>query len=92
MFRRKHQKYITFTVAIKSEVIKIHKTEGKVTKTASYVFTDSASFVARSLSALVKNVPERTHKIKYKYLHNDKNVKLLEFHTMYTNVFFNAQA
>ena len=35
-------------------------------------FIDSARFMARSLSSLVKNLSEGIHRIKRKYGHDDK--------------------
>ena len=74
MFRRKQSKYITFTVPIEKEVIKIDKNGEEITKTISYIlqFTDSTRFMATSLSNLVKNLSEGIHRIKCKYGHDDK--------------------
>ena len=38
-------------------------------------FTDSAKFMANSLSSLVNNLSEGIHKIKCKYVHDDKQCK-----------------
>ena len=46
----------------------------EITKTISYrlQFIDSARFMASSLSNLVNNLAEVTHKIKSKYAHDSK--------------------
>ena len=41
-------------------------------------FIDSGKFMVSSLSNLVNNISEGIHKIKCKYRHDDKNVKLAE--------------
>ena len=52
--------------------------ENKLQKIYIYIsyilqFIDSARFMASSLSNLVNNLSEITHKIKCKYGHDDKN-------------------
>ena len=52
--------------------------ENKLQKIYIYIsyilqFIDSARFMASSLSNLVNNLSERTHRIKCKYGHDDKN-------------------
>ena len=42
------------------------------------------------ISNLVINLSEGIHRIKCKYGHDDKNVKLVELHTKYTTVFLNT--
>ena len=44
-----------------------------------------------SLSNLVNNLSERIHRIKCKYGHDDKNVKIAELHTKYVPVLLNSQ-
>ena len=73
MFRRKHGKYITFTVPIEKEVTRIDLYGEEVTKKIPYIlqFIDSARFMASSLSNPANNLSERIHKIKCKHT-NDK--------------------
>ena len=54
------EKYITFTVPIEKEVTRINKYGEQTTKNISYIlrFTDSAIFMAISLSNLVNNLSE----------------------------------
>ena len=47
--------------------------------------------MAISLSKLVKNLAEGIQKIKYKYEHYDKNVKLAELNTKTVTAFLNKQ-
>ena len=67
MFRRKHWQ-------IEKEVTKIDKNGEKITKNISYILQliDSARFMASSLSNHVNNVSEGIHRIKCKYVHDDK--------------------
>ena len=71
------EKCIKFTVPIEKEVIWIDKNRKEITKNIFYTlqFINSARFMANSLSNLVGNLSEATHKIKCKYGHDDKNVK-----------------
>ena len=80
------EKYITFAVSIEKEVTKINKNGEEITKNISYIlqFIDSARFMARPLSNLVDNLSEEIHRIKCKYGHDDKNVKIMEL-LGYTN-------
>ena len=66
---------ITFTVPIKKEVTRIDKNGEEITKNKSYIlqFTDSARFMASSLSNLVNNLSEEIHRIKCKLGHDNKN-------------------
>ena len=84
-------KYITFKIAIENEVKVIDKNGEKVTKNISYIlqFIDSARFIASSLSNLVNNLSEGIHKIKRKYRHDVKNVKLAELNISIAIVFLN---
>ena len=87
------EKYITFTVPIEKEVTRSNKNGAEITKNISYIlqFTDSARFMASSLSNLVNNLSEGIHKIKCKHRHGDKNVKLEELNISITTVFLNIQ-
>ena len=73
MFRRNNEKFITCTIPIEKEVMRIDKNGEQITKNISYLvqFIDSATFMASSLSNLVNNLFEGIHKIKCKYGHND---------------------
>ena len=64
-------KYIIFTV---QEVKGTDKTGEQITKNISYIlqFIDSARFMVSSLSNLVNNLSEGVHRIKRKFMHNDK--------------------
>ena len=66
--RENTEKYITFSVPIVKEVIKIDKTEKQIIKTIScrLQFIDSARFMASLLSNLVNNLAEGIHKSKCK--------------------------
>ena len=68
------KKGITFSVPIEKEVTRISKNGEETVKAISYrlQFIDSARFMARSLSNLVNNLVEGTHKIKCKYGNDDK--------------------
>ena len=59
-FWRKYRKYITFTVPIEKEVIRIDKKAQEITITISYrlQFIDSARLVASSFSYFVNNLAE----------------------------------
>ena len=93
MFRRNTDKYITFTVPIEKEVIKIDKNGGEITTKISYIlqFIDSARFMASSLSNLVNNLSEGIHRIRCKYEHDDKNVKNVELKITIATVFSNMR-
>ena len=47
--------------------------------------------MTRSLSNLVNNLSEGVHKIKYKFGHNDKNVKRVELNINIVTAFLNIQ-
>ena len=66
MFRKKTEKYITFTVPIEKEVTRIDKNGEEIAKYISYMlqFIDSPRFVPSSLSNFVNNLSEGIHKIK----------------------------
>ena len=74
MFRENTKKYITFTVPIEKEVIKIDKNREEIKKHISYIlqFIDRARFMSSSLSNLVNNLSGGIHKIKCKGRYNDK--------------------
>ena len=80
------EKYITFTVPVEKEVTRIDKNGEKITKNIGYIlqFTDSARFMASSLSNLVSNLSEETHRIKYKFGHNDKKCEKCEIKYKYS--------
>ena len=54
-------------------------------------FTDSAKFMARSLSILVNNLSEGVHKIECKHGQDEKYLKLVELHAKYVTVLLNTQ-
>ena len=64
----------TFTVPIEKEVTRIDKNEEEITKARSYIlqFIESASFMASSLSNLVKNLCGGIHRIKCTFGNNVK--------------------
>ena len=74
------EKCITFTVPIEKEGKGIDKNWKKITNTISYIsqFIDSARFMVSALSNRVSNLPERIHKIKYKFGYYDKKCKTYE--------------
>ena len=63
------KKYITFTVPIEKEVMRIIENGEEVTRNLPYIlqFIDSARFMASSLSNLVNNLSEGIHRIKCKF-------------------------
>ena len=67
------EKYITFSVPIEKEITRIDKNGEEITKDISSIlkYIDSARFMTSSLSNFVNNIPERIHKVKCKYGHND---------------------
>ena len=74
------EKYRTFSLPIKKEIIEIDKDGNKTVKTISYKikFIDSAKFMASSVSNLIDNLTEGIHKIKCKdcgFLLEYENVK-----------------
>ena len=73
MFRRK---YISFTVPIPKEVMRINKNREEVARIISYIlqFIDSARFMSNSLSDLANNLSNGIHRIKCKFGHNDKKM------------------
>ena len=68
------EKYISFTVPIEKEVTRVDKIGEKLKIYISYIlqFTDSARFLASSLSNLVGDLSEGIHKIKCRHRHDDK--------------------
>ena len=72
-FRREHWIYITFTVLIQNEVARIDKNGLENTKDKFYILqlTDSARFMASSLSNLVNNLSEGIHTIICKFRNDD---------------------
>ena len=47
--------------------------------------------MANPLSNLVNNLSEEMHKIKCKYLHDDKNLEHLELHVNHATALLNTQ-
>ena len=93
LFRWKYWKQITSSVLIKKEVARIDKKEKEIIKTISYrlqIF-DSTKLMASSLSNDVDNLAEWVLKIKCRYEHGEKNVKLEEFNTKTVTAFSNTQ-
>ena len=68
------KKYITFTVPIEKEVMRIIENGEEVTRNLPYIlqFIDSARFMASSLSNLANNLSEVIYKIKCKFGHHNK--------------------
>ena len=61
----------------------------EITKTISYrlQFIDSATFIASSLSNLLNNVSERSHKIKCKYGHENEKCETCRIKYKYCDCF-----
>ena len=59
----------------------------------SYIlqFVYSARFMTSSLSNLVNNIFEGIHRTKFKYGHEDENVKLVELNINVVSVFLNIK-
>ena len=59
----------------------------------SYIleFIDSTRFIANSLSNLVKNLSEGTHRIECKFGHDDKKCETYRIKYKYCNFFLNKQ-
>ena len=81
---------ITSIVSIEKKLAAIDKNGEEVTKNISYIlqFIDSARFMASTLSYLLNNISEGIHKVKCKYGHNEKNVKLVELDSKNATGFF----
>ena len=79
-FEESVEKCIAFLVPIEKELITIDKNGEEITNSISYrlQFIDSLRFMTSLLSNLVNNLAEEISKIKWKYGHNKKNVKLVE--------------
>ena len=79
-FGENTEKYLTFTVPIEQKVTRINKNGEEITKNISYElqFIDSTSFMGSSSSNLVNNLSKENKSIKYKYRHDDKNVRFVE--------------
>ena len=71
----KYRKVQNFSLPMEKEVTNIYKDGNESVVTLSYKieFTDSARFIASSLSNLVDNLAEGIHKIKYKCLSCNKD-------------------
>ena len=77
----------------RKKVTRINKDGEELTKDMSYIlqFIDSARFIASSLSNTVNNRFEGINRIKYKYGHDEKNVKHVELNISIATVFWNTQ-
>ena len=86
MFRRKHEKYITFTVPVEKQVTRIDKNGEEITKNIYYIlqFIDSARY---SLS----NLSEGIHRIICKYEHDDRKCETCGINISIATVFLNTQ-
>ena len=71
------ENYITFTVPIEKEVT---RTDKNIAKNICYIlqFIDSERYMAISLSNLINSFSEGIHRIKCKYSHDEKDVRLME--------------
>ena len=80
---------IIVTMLRHTEVLHIEE----ITKNGFYIlkFIESTRFMASSLSNVVNNLSEEIHRIKCKYGHDDKKVKLVEMNTSIATVFLNIQ-
>ena len=83
------EKYIICIVSIEKEVKSTDKNGEEITKNISYIlqFIDSARFMASSLSNLVNNFSEETHRIKCKYKNDDKKCETCRIKYKYFNCF-----
>ena len=75
--RENTKKYITSTVPIEKVVTRIDNNRQESTKNISYLFQfiGSARFMVNPLSNLINIFSDETHKIKYKYGHDNKKCK-----------------
>ena len=87
--RENTQKFVTLTVPIEKEVTKIDKNGEEITKKIPYIiqFTDSARFMASSLSNLVNNLSEGIHRIKCKNELDNKKCETCGTKYKYSNYF-----
>ena len=85
------EKYITFSVTIEKEIIKIDKKWNEITNTISYrlqvIDRFIGRFMASSLSNLVYKLAERIHKIKCKYEQDDKKFETYGIKYRHSNCF-----
>ena len=85
------EKYITFSVTIEKEIIKIDKKWNEITNTISYrlqvIDRFIGRFMASSLSNLVYKLAERIHTIKCKYEQDDKNFETYGIKYRHSNCF-----
>ena len=83
------EKHITFKVPIEKGVPRIDKNGEEITKNICYIlqFIDSARVRASSLSNLVNNLSEGIHRIKYKYVHDDKKCETCRIKYKYCDCF-----
>ena len=93
-FGENAEKYIAFLVPIEKELITIDKNGEEIANSVSYrlQFIDSLRFMTSLLSNLVNNLAEVICKIKWKYGHNKKNVKLVELNKKIASTFLNTQS
>ena len=82
-------KHITFTVPTENEVTRMDKTGEEITKNISYIlqFIDSARFMESSLSNLIYSLSEGIHRIKYKFVRDDKKYEACGIKYKYCDCF-----
>ena len=73
VYDKKPRKYITFSVPMAKEVIRIGKNGEEITKILSYrvQFIDNARFMEVSLSGRLNNIADRIHWIKCNNEHDN---------------------
>ena len=88
--RENSEIFTIFTVSIENKVTRIDKNREEITKHIFYIlqFTDSARFIASSLSNLVNNLSEGIHSLKCKFGHDDKKCQKCRIKYKYCNCFF----
>ena len=72
------------------DLIKVEKILQNIYYT--YQFIDNARCIGSLLSNPVNNLSEVINKIKCKYGHNEKKLKLAESHTKFPTVFLNTKS
>ena len=89
MFRRKHKKYVNFTVQIEKKVTGIDKNKEEIIKNIFYIlqFIDSPEFMASSLPHFVNNVSKVTYRIKCEHGHDDKKCETCGIRCTHCNSF-----
>ena len=90
LVRRKHGKYITFTVPIEKWVTSIDKNGQEIMKYISYrlQYIDPARFMASSLWNIANNLLDKIDKIKCKNGHDDKKYEIYKIEYEYCDCFF----